>query len=438
VARRLTTGLAVGAALLVAVLAFLAATLLSEMALARLHSAAHSIVTNAGPSLRRLNAIGRNVETLQHRMELLAGASAPDWQAESKTLLRLSSNIEHHWREYQRQPVYLGEPALSPAIDADLRLLRAAAEETHRVPSAEALHERLGSVNAAVARLDETLGHQIRVNSSALGTRVAAIREAREAHVARTLLLNLLAIVSALAAGLLAYRAIRRYELLLESRTAELEQFAGRLAHDLLSPMSSAATALELLREVPTDPRTRRIVEAGHRGLQRARDVADALLAFAAAGGRATGGERAMVEEVLPSVAAELRPTAEEAGVELIVCPAADLAVACTPTLLGIALDNLVSNSIKYMGDRPVRRVTLAARRDRRTVRIEVEDTGPGMPPQTRSRLFEPFVRGASDQPGFGLGLATVKRIAEGHGGDVEVDSRPGQGSRFTLILPAA
>ena len=103
-------------------------------------------------------------------------------------------------------------------------------------------------------------------------------------------------------------------------------------------------------------------------------------------------------------------------------------------------VQNLIGNAIKYMdADRPVRVVTARARAAGRMVRLEVEDTGPGIAPGIQQMIFEPFVRGRhADVGGIGLGLATVKRLAEAHGGAAGV--RPGQqnGAVFWIDLPAA
>ena len=72
-------------------------------------------------------------------------------------------------------------------------------------------------------------------------------------------------------------------------------------------------------------------------------------------------------------------------------------------------------------------------------VRFEVEDTGPGLPPELVSHAFDPYVRGAgTSEPGLGLGLATVRRLVEGHFGRYGVVSRPGEGALFWFELPSA
>jgi signal transduction histidine kinase len=177
----------------------------------------------------------------------------------------------------------------------------------------------------------------------------------------------------------------------------------------------------------------------GQAGLRRARTIADAMLSFARAGARPEPGARADLAEIVQAIVDEVEPDARARGVTLQVELAAPGAVACDPGMLGSLVSNLVRNAVKYVGTGPDRRVAVRARRAGRVVRLEVEDNGPGLPEGLGTRSFEPFVRGpGAREPGIGLGLATVKKIAEAHGGRVEVRSTPGRGARFIVDLPAA
>jgi signal transduction histidine kinase len=96
-----------------------------------------------------------------------------------------------------------------------------------------------------------------------------------------------------------------------------------------------------------------------------------------------------------------------------------------------------VRNAIKYMGARPTRKIVVRASPAGHFARLEVEDTGPGIPAEIKATLFEPFVRGPhEDVNGTGLGLATVKRLVESHGGRVGVESTLGAGTLFWVELP--
>lgn len=104
------------------------------------------------------------------------------------------------------------------------------------------------------------------------------------------------------------------------------------------------------------------------------------------------------------------------------------------------ALSNLVHNALKYGGKPP--HVTVATRAEGNEVVVEIMDRGPGIPPERRQAIFEPYVRledeARRETQGTGLGLALVKGYMEGQGGSVGVGDRPGGGSTFTLRFPAA
>jgi signal transduction histidine kinase len=108
-------------------------------------------------------------------------------------------------------------------------------------------------------------------------------------------------------------------------------------------------------------------------------------------------------------------------------------AVQGDPVQLRQVLVNLVENAV-YAAS-PIGTVAVRGRRADGFVLLDVEDTGPGVDPSTRRRLFEPLI--TTKEKGIGLGLALVKRIAERHGGAVEYADRPGGGARFTVRLPA-
>jgi signal transduction histidine kinase len=109
------------------------------------------------------------------------------------------------------------------------------------------------------------------------------------------------------------------------------------------------------------------------------------------------------------------------------------------PLRIGQALDNLVSNAIKYSPDGGT--VTISATGAKDWVRLFVRDTGMGMSPEDAAKVFRRFFRAESARkaaiPGAGLGLSITKTILERHGGKISCDSRPGKGSTFTLTLPA-
>jgi signal transduction histidine kinase len=107
--------------------------------------------------------------------------------------------------------------------------------------------------------------------------------------------------------------------------------------------------------------------------------------------------------------------------------------------LLHILLANLCGNAVKFLEGQRERRVRISASVDGSSCRIDVEDSGPGIPEPAQEHLFEPFYRvEGSHVPGTGIGLATARRIVESRGGRIAVTSALGQGARFSVWLPLA
>jgi signal transduction histidine kinase len=99
-------------------------------------------------------------------------------------------------------------------------------------------------------------------------------------------------------------------------------------------------------------------------------------------------------------------------------------------------MTNLLSNAMKFMDTEPVRRITIRARQIGKDVEIGVSDTGPGIAPELRPKVFEPYFRGESKVAGFGLGLATVRKLVEAHWGTVGIESTSEGGSLFWFRIP--
>jgi len=135
-------------------------------------------------------------------------------------------------------------------------------------------------------------------------------------------------------------------------------------------------------------------------------------------------------------------PAAAERGVvlEVTTARAEETTIPGDADALERLLLNLLDNAVKY--NRPGGTVWLDIRRDAEHAVVEVRDTGIGIPAEHRPRIFERFYRvdraRSREGGGTGLGLAIVKHVAQLHGGRVEVESEPGKGSTFRVLLPAA
>jgi signal transduction histidine kinase len=250
----------------------------------------------------------------------------------------------------------------------------------------------------------------------------------------------LLLVVIALGLGA-TYRVVRR-----ESEMARLKSdFVANVSHDLKTPLSLIrmfGETLELGR-APDEATRREYYAVITRESERLTRLIDNVLDFS----RIEGGRQRYdiaphpVEPLVHDVLEAFRYPLAQRGFKVDVVVAPDLPdVLMDPAAVKQALGNLVDNAIKYSGER--RRLAVAARAEGDRVAIEVADEGIGIPAAEVKRIFEKFYRiGRSETQvsrGSGVGLALVKHIAEAHGGRVTVESRPGEGSRFTLHLPVA
>jgi signal transduction histidine kinase len=237
----------------------------------------------------------------------------------------------------------------------------------------------------------------------------------------------------------LTWRLMRR-----ESEMAQLKSdFVANVSHDLKTPLSVIrmfGETLELER-VPDEARRREYYRVITRESERLSRLIDNVLDFS----RIEGGRRryerlpTAVEPLVRDTLEAFAYPLEQQGFKVEVSVASDLPeVPMDADAIGQALSNLVDNAIKYAGEERV--IVVDARQDGDRLALSVTDRGIGIPPAEHARIFEKFYRvGRSEtqgRRGSGVGLALVRHIAQAHGGDVTVQSAPGQGSRFTLWLP--
>jgi signal transduction histidine kinase/HAMP domain-containing protein len=221
-----------------------------------------------------------------------------------------------------------------------------------------------------------------------------------------------------------------------ERRELAEREFVSNAAHELRTPLTTIIGAVEVLQAGAKEDPTERDRFLGHieREAGRLARLARAMLTLARAH---SGQEQPRVEAVelaplLREVAAGLHP---HAGVAVEVEAADGLAVEANRDLLEQALRNLADNAAKYTADGSV---VLRAYRDGSTVTLEVEDSGPGISPEVQRHVFDRFYRGERDEHGFGLGLAIVRESVRTLGGRIELDSSPGEGTVFRILLVPA
>jgi two-component system sensor histidine kinase ResE len=221
-----------------------------------------------------------------------------------------------------------------------------------------------------------------------------------------------------------------------ERRELAEREFVSNAAHELRTPLTTIIGAIEVLQAgAKEDPVARdRFLAHIEREAGRLARLARAMLTLARAH---SGQEQPRVEAVelaplLRDVAAGLQP---RHGVTLDVEAPDGLAVEANRDLLEQALRNLGENAAKHTAHGSV---VLRAYGNESTVAVEVEDSGPGISPEVQRHVFDRFYRGERDALGFGLGLAIVRQSVRTLGGRIELDSSPGHGTVFRILLTPA
>jgi signal transduction histidine kinase len=427
---------------------FLTETVVSQMVASTIDDAAMRIITDYSPSVVALASTRAELHRMQDFVSdyATAGGDTADRDRIGSSMVDLDRNVE----SYLKLPTIPGERELWTRTASDIVTVRAIANRTigavDRGDADEAARLVRNELRAAVDRASTDILGNIELNASAADMDSHLIARRRRTSMQAAIALALASVALTALAALLVYRisvqhdAIqRRQAAVLAATNAELEAFATRVSHDILSPLSSTRLAIDAALKAEPDEGIRRKLQRGAGGLDRVTRIARALFDFARAGARPAPGERGDVRTVVDEVVDEYLPLADQAGARLEASVPARGPVACNEGLLTAALSNLVQNAITHLDSGPGKRVDIVAADAGDRVRIEVRDTGPGLAPGTEAHVFEPYVRGpATAQPGLGLGLATVKRIVETHGGTVGVESRVGVGCRFWMELPRA
>jgi len=225
----------------------------------------------------------------------------------------------------------------------------------------------------------------------------------------------------------------------LRDRYTEIAQLAGGLAHEIRNPLSTMRLNLDLLAEdfqAPESPRDQRIlkkIERVRKESHRLESLLEDFLRFARA--RELHVESIDLNAVVDDLRDFCEPQAASQGIVLRTHDGGEpLVVRLDVDMFKQALFNLIRNAQHAMPDGG--ELILTARRSGSSAVLDVVDTGCGIPADLRDRIFEPFF---STRPaGTGLGLPTVRKIVEAHGGSLGLESEMGKGSKFTIRLPMA
>ena len=220
--------------------------------------------------------------------------------------------------------------------------------------------------------------------------------------------------------------AVRRAD-----RLAAVGKLAAGLAHEIRNPLASMTGSIELLSGTPgLSQSDKKLLSIVHREAERLEALVSDFLEFA----RPTTPQLSQTDarQVVEETIAVFRTSARQRGLELELLPGGPLPLRADPGQLKQVLWNLLANASDATPAGG--RVAIRAFLDNGEVVIEVADSGSGIAPEDLLKIFDPFF--TTKERGTGLGLATVHRIVEGHGGRVEVTSNPGKGSAFRIRLP--
>ena len=217
-------------------------------------------------------------------------------------------------------------------------------------------------------------------------------------------------------------------------------EFVDNASHELKTPISVLRGIVETLLEEEEDQRKRRFLEKALRRIEQMQNLVEDLLTLTKL---ESGSERLnlsefklmeLVEEVYDSLEQEF--VKREVSFENLVSE--DFKMFADRQKFFLLLRNLIDNAVKY--NKKGGKVRVLAKKEGNKQVLEVEDTGIGIPPEHVPFIFERFYRvdkgRSKEMGGTGLGLSIVKHIVFLHGGEIRVHSKPGEGSRFSVIIP--
>jgi two-component system, NtrC family, sensor histidine kinase KinB len=215
------------------------------------------------------------------------------------------------------------------------------------------------------------------------------------------------------------------------------------VAHEFRTPLTSLRMAIHLCAGEVVGPLTEKqadLMQAARQDCERLQSIVDDLLDLSRiqSGRLVLTRSAAAPQDLVKSVLEQHRAAASAAGVELAARAGEHLPeVDVDRERLELVLSNLVANALRHTPHGGS--VEITAVEGEASVRFEVKDTGPGIPPEYHERIFERFFRvPGSPSGGVGLGLYLAREVVEAHGGRIGVESAPGLGSRFWFTVPRA
>ena len=223
-----------------------------------------------------------------------------------------------------------------------------------------------------------------------------------------------------------------RQELIRQERISTIGRLSSSIVHDLRNPLAAVYGGAEMLVDAElAPPQVKRLAANIYRASRRIQELLQDLLNVSR--GSARGAEVCKLREVAAAGCESLLASAEAQHVEVQIRIPDEIELPLERNRMERVFSNLVANALEMMPEGG--RIQISAAAQDGFVVADVRDTGPGIAPEIRDSLFEPFVS-AGKKNGLGLGLALSRQTVLDHGGDMWAESEPGHGACFRLRLP--
>ncbi|MEV4641003.1 response regulator [Actinoplanes sp. NPDC049548] len=226
----------------------------------------------------------------------------------------------------------------------------------------------------------------------------------------------------------------------LEWRNRELEAFSGSVSHDLRGPLQVISSYAETIldEEEPIGEQTRYRLQRIHAAAGRMADLVESLLILARASRGELRRQRFDLTETAWQVIREVQAREPDREIEFVVDEA--MTADADEGLVRVILENLINNAAKFTRKIEKPKIEVGWSGPGEDPRYHIRDNGAGFPEGKAVELFRPFARlhSAADFPGTGIGLTTVHRAVERHGGEIHAEGEEGRGATFWFTLPPA
>ena len=349
----------------VVILSFLAATVVAQWQSFATDRAAREIAYSTAPSIEHLTSARGELRNLHILLRDELDRVARGQNADPSLANRSRQAIRREMDAYLQLPNGPAELMLaSNVFRAQGQLgetISRFQEEVARGDIPAATTTLSLDFNTAATNFNAAVMDVIEFNAARAHDLALEIQQIRSKATYAAFGLDALATAIAIAGAVMLRRVIRdhadlveRHRRLEEERACELEQFAGRVAHDILSPLGAVSFSLQLMNQPDqSDAKRAQIAERGTSALSRVKRLVNGLLDFARAGATPDPDARADIRATLMDVASELQPLADERAIELAIKDDGACFAKCNAGVLTSLVANLAHNAIKYIGDGP-------------------------------------------------------------------------------------